>query len=164
MQTTSVATAIVSTIVAAVLFGTAGLFIGKTGNLTHQQDHPHMGKDCKGKNCAITVTFLCDDPSNASASTCIPYTDLEAILVTSNDTFSFDIDNKFKQFGFALDPTDGIQFTQGWPNAPGNNFPCTYQNNKTFNCSVAVGTPVGLYKYAVHVVGFSKVDPWVVNN
>jgi len=162
-------TTMISALVAAAVFGVGGYLVGAQFKAQEggpvrlaKKDHPHGAKDCKGQNCMITITFDCDDPNHPTAATCFPYPDLEAILVGSGDNFTFKIDPHFNQFKF--DQTTGIQVTAGFPNQPGNNFPCTYQQgNGNFNCSVLASAQPGLYKYAIQIQGFTLVDPWIVN-
>ena len=162
-------TTMVSAVVAAVVFGVGGWLVGtqfkaQQGGRVHlvKKDHPHGGpKNCKGQSRTITIKFDCDDPSNPTPDTCVPYPDQEAILVGSGDNFTFKIDPHFNQFNF--DPNTGIQVTVGIPQGPGGNFPCTYQNGNIFNCSVTAGAKLGLYKYMIQILNFDRVDPWIVN-
>ena len=158
MKTSNVVTALVI----GVVFAIGGYLVGtKSPKVTPLSHTPH-GQNCGGGDCNVTIGFDCSDTTNPSPTTCVPYADPEVVLMRSGHKMKFTIDNSFKNFTF--DPTDGIQFTSsnanGW-------LPCQPQGSSgsMYSCddNIPSGTPPDVYKYKIHIVGFSVVDPFMVN-
>ena len=148
---------IVTVLVTAVVFALGGWFAAsKTGKVT-LLSHAHMYKDCRGKDCDVTIQFACVDATNPT--TCEPYPVEELILVNPKYKIRFAID---PTTNFAFDSTDGIKFTSA--NADGY-LPCTYKSKQKYECdnNIPSGTASDAYKYQIHVQGMTIVDPWIVN-
>ena len=155
MQKTAVAV-----LVTAVVFALAGYYVaGSRPPQATLLKHAHQYHDCRGKDCDITIKFVCVDAANAS--TCEPYADYELILVNAEHKMKFTID---PTTNYDFDPNDGIKFTStnanGW-------LPCSPQahNTKVFGCEnhIPPGTASDAYKYQIHVQQMTIVDPWAVN-
>ena len=150
MQSSVVITALFT----AAAFGVGGWYLGaKTGKVA-VLTHAHKSKDCKGKDCDVTIKFDCVDPSKPA--TCEPYAEEEVILTTSKHKIEFNID---KSTSYEFD-TDGIKFTSansnGW-------FDCKADGKQKYTCDISKDTPADLYKYSIRVKGMDVADPWIVN-
>jgi hypothetical protein len=146
MQKTTVVTALFT----AIVFAGVGYVAGSKSAKPLLIEHPHHGKSCKGGDCDITIMFAC------ASNVCEPYADPEVVVVDTGKKIKFTIDNSTS---YLFNPTDGIKFDS-------NYFSCSPQGaQKKYDCDVTIpnGTPLGFYKYSIHVVGLTTVDPWVVN-
>ena len=163
---------LVTAVVTAVVFAGAGYIVGgaKPGKVTILK-HPHAAKSCRGQDCDIQIKFYCADSVPPSAGTCEPYAEFEVISTDKDRKIKFALVNPASTTNYIFDPTDGIKFTgalSGNPNFS-SYFSCAPQSGggpqDKFTCKVDIpsGTPPDVYKYAIHIQGFSIVDPWVVN-
>ena len=146
MEKTTLFTAVVT----AAVFAGAGYIVGAKSAKILYPTHPHVGKSCKGGNCDIDIKIACE------SATCIPYADPEVVVVDTGYKIKFTIDNSTS---YLFDASDGIKFTSPF-------FTCsTNPARKKSECDVTIppGTPLGFYKYSIHVTGLAVVDPWVVN-
>ena len=163
---------LVTAVVTAVVFAGAGYIVGgaRPGKVTILK-HPHAAKSCRGQDCDIQIKFDCADSVPPSAGTCEPYAEFEVISTDKDRKIKFALINPASTTNYIFDPTDGIKFTgalSGNPNFS-SYFSCAPQTGggpqDKFTCKVDIpsGTPPDVYKYAIHIQGFSIVDPWVVN-
>ena len=152
-------TTFVTAVVAAAVFGLVGWFAASKSAKVTILSHPQKAKDCRGRDCDVTIKFDCVDPSQPTVTTCAPYAEHEVILVTHGKKIEFNLD---ATDDFKFDGTEGIKFTSA--NA-GSFFPCQSQGPKKFKCenNLPNATPSEMYKYSIYVQGMIKVDPFVVN-
>ena len=159
MQTTTVVAALVTGVVFAVGGYVLGTKSGKVTPLTHKP----TGKSCGSGDCNVTIGFDCVDPTHPTNTTCVPYADPDVVVMRTGHKIKFKIDSTHNDFKF--DSADGIKFTSsnvqtGW-------LPCTPQggSGKDYSCdnNIPTGTDPDAYKYAIHIIGFSIVDPFMVN-
>lgn len=115
----------------------------------------HQARDCHGRDCDVTIAFICSDKGHPTPATCTPFADPELIAVDKGHKIRFTISNAWP-FTFAMG--DGIKFGSSY-------FPCPSQTDLRYTCNINVpeGTAPAVYKYSIHIKDFDVVDPWVVN-
>ena len=141
-------TTIVTALLTAVVFAVAGCALVPRADKVVILKHPHGSKDCRGKDCDVTIKFVCVDSKDPK--TCAPYAAEEVILVNPNHKIEFSLDGRDYEFD-----TGGIRFSAG-------RFDCSAQGPRKYKCDNREAAP-GLYKYEIRIRNMEPVDPWVVN-
>jgi hypothetical protein len=156
MKTNRIVCVVVATITLALVAA-----CGETGGMrkdnvdTSGRPQEHQAKDCHGRDCDVTIGFICSDDMHPTPQTCTPFADPELIAVDKGHKIRFTISYTWP-FMFAKD--DGIRFSSGY-------FPCPSKTDLRYTCDIRIpdGTAPAVYKYSIHIKDFDIVDPWVVN-
>ena len=87
----------------------------------------HQARDCHGRDCDVTIAFICSDKGHPTPATCTPFADPELIAVDKGHKIRFTISNAWP-FTFAMG--DGIRSNRLLPVPVANGFALYVQHQR----------------------------------